>query len=98
MSVCVCCTHLFSFFPLVFVLVNDLFFSLVSRCFCCFLFAVEMRMILLLLFVSFFLLHAFVFYVYRRVLVTKETVDSSRLVLGSDGSGVKEIPSVWFKW
>ena len=30
-SVCVCCTHLFSFFPLAFVLVNDL--SLVSRCF-----------------------------------------------------------------
>ena len=30
-SVCVCCTHLFSFFPLAFVLVNDL--SLVSHCF-----------------------------------------------------------------
>ncbi len=30
-SVCVCCTHLFSFFTLAFVLVNDL--SLVSRCF-----------------------------------------------------------------
>ena len=29
---CVCCTLLFSFFPLAFVLVNDL--SLVSRCFC----------------------------------------------------------------
>ena len=28
---CVCCTHLFSFFTLAFVLVNDL--SLVSRCF-----------------------------------------------------------------
>ena len=32
MSVCVCCTDLFSFFALAFVLVNDL--SLVSRCFC----------------------------------------------------------------
>ena len=31
-SVCVCCTHLFSFFTLVFVLVNDL--SLVSRVSC----------------------------------------------------------------
>ena len=30
-SVCVCCSHLFSFFTLAFVLVNDL--SLVSRCF-----------------------------------------------------------------
>ena len=30
-SVCVCCTHQFSFFTLAFVLVNDL--SLVSRCF-----------------------------------------------------------------
>ena len=30
-SVYVCCTHLFSFFPLAFVLVNDL--SLASRCF-----------------------------------------------------------------
>ena len=28
---CVCCTHLFSFFSLAFVLANDL--SLVSRCF-----------------------------------------------------------------
>jgi len=37
-SVCVCCTHLFSFFTLAFVLVNDL--SLVSCCFlfCCCLF------------------------------------------------------------
>ena len=31
MSVCFCCTHLFSFFTLAFVLANDL--SLVSRCF-----------------------------------------------------------------
>ena len=38
---CVCCTHLFSFFPLVFVLVNDL----VSHCSCCFLFALENRTI-----------------------------------------------------
>ena len=30
-SACVCCTYVFSFFPLAFVLVNDL--SLVSRCF-----------------------------------------------------------------
>ena len=43
---CVCCTHLFSFFPLAVVLVNDLFsgFSLflfwkcVRFCFCCCLF------------------------------------------------------------
>ena len=37
---CVCCTHLFSFFPLAFVLVNDL--SLVSLC----CFVLEMRTIL----------------------------------------------------
>ena len=50
---CVCCTHLFSFFPLAFVLVNDL--SLVSRCF-----ALEMRTILfLLLFVSFCCMHLY---------------------------------------
>ena len=61
---CVCCTHLFSFFPLAFVLVHDL--SLVSR-YCFFL---EMRTILflfLLPFVSFCCMH-FVFYVYCRVL------------------------------
>ena len=49
-SVYVCCTHLFSFFPLAFVLVNELF--LVSRGG----FVLEMRTILflvLLLFVSF---------------------------------------------
>ena len=62
MSVCVCCTHLFSFFTLVLVLVNDL--SLVSRCFLfwkcvrfCFRFCC-----------SFFLLYALVFYVYCRVI------------------------------
>ena len=46
MSVCVCCTHLFSFFPLAFVLVNDLslvscrflFRKCVRFCFCCSLF------------------------------------------------------------
>ena len=48
MSVCVCCTHLFSFFPLAFVWVNDL--SLVSRC--CF-FVLEMRTILFLLLLPF---------------------------------------------
>ena len=54
---CVCCTHLFSFFTLAFVLVNDLF--LVSRCCCCFL---EMRSILfsfLLPFVSFCCKHLY---------------------------------------
>ena len=64
MRECVCCIHIFSFFPLAFVLVNDL--SLVSRCFCFgnaydflknFFFAV-----------CFFLLYALVFYVYCRVL------------------------------
>ena len=61
---CVCCTHLFSFFPLAFVLVNDL--SLVSSCF---LF-LEMRTIFVSVFVAvrFFLLYALVFYVYCRVL------------------------------
>ena len=52
---CVCCSHLFSFFTLAFVLVNDL--SLVSRCF---LFVLEMRTILfsfLLPFVSFCCMH-----------------------------------------
>ena len=55
---CVCCTHPFSFFPLVFVLVNDLF-SGFCVVFCCFLFALEMRTILflLLLFVSFCCMH-----------------------------------------
>ena len=56
MCVCVCCTHLFSFFPLAFVLVNDL--SLVSSCF---LF-LEMRTILflfLLPFVSFCCMHLY---------------------------------------
>ena len=53
---CVCCTHLVSFFPLAFVLVNDL--SLVSRCF----FVLEMRTILflfLLPFVSFCCMHLY---------------------------------------
>ena len=53
-SVYVCCTHLFSFFPLAFVLVNDL--SLVSGCF----FVLEMRTILFLLpFVSFCCMHLY---------------------------------------
>ena len=47
-SVCVCCTYLLSFFPLVFVWLI-IVFSLVSRNFCSFLFALEMRTILLLL-------------------------------------------------
>ena len=62
--VCVCCTHLFSFFPLAFVSVNDLFswFFLV--------FVSEMRTIFVVVVVAvcFFLLYAFVFYVYCRVL------------------------------
>ena len=55
---CVFCTHLFSFFTLAFVLVNDL--SLVSRCF---LFVLEMRTILFSFFVAvcFFLLYALEF-------------------------------------
>ena len=63
MSVCVCCTHLFSFFPLAFVLVNGL--SVVSRCFLfwkcvrfCFRFCCRL----------FLLLYALVFYVYCRVI------------------------------
>ena len=51
--------HLFSFFPLAFVLVNDL--SLVSRCFC---FGNAYDFV----FVCFFLLYALEFYVYCRVL------------------------------
>jgi len=60
-SVYVCCTHLFSFFPLAFVLVNDL--SLVSRCFC---FGNAYDFVFVA--VCFFLLYARVFYVYYRVL------------------------------
>ena len=56
---CVCCTHLFSFFALAFVLVNDLLFCGFS-----FLFVLEMPTILflfLLLFVSFCCMHLFMF-------------------------------------
>ena len=61
MSVYVCCTHLFSFFPLAFVSVNDL--SPVSGCFC---FANAYDFVFVA--VCFFLLYALVFYVYCRVL------------------------------
>ena len=54
---CVCCTHLFSFFPLAFVLVNDLF-SLVSRCFC---FGKAYDFVFVFVAVCFSLLYAFVF-------------------------------------
>ena len=53
---CVCCTHLFLFFTLAFVLINDL--SLVFRC----CFVLEMRTILfsfLLPFVSFCCMHLY---------------------------------------
>ena len=46
---CVCCTHVFSFFPLVFVLVNGLLFSGFSL----FLVALEMLAILSLLLLLF---------------------------------------------
>ena len=60
MSVCVCCTHLFSFFTLAFVLVNDL--SLVS----CFGNAYDFVFVFVA--VCFFLLYALVFCVYCRVI------------------------------
>ena len=60
--VCVCRTHLFSFFPLAFVLVNDL--SLVSLCF---LFWKCVRFCFSFGAVCFFLLYALVFYVYCHV-------------------------------
>ena len=64
---CVCCSHLFSFFPLAFVLVNDL--SLVSLCFfCCFFFGNAYDFVLVFVAVCFFLLYALIFYVYCRVL------------------------------
>ena len=63
MSVCVCCTHLFSFFTLAFVLVNDL--SLVSRCSC---FGNAYDFVFVFVAVCFFLLYALVFYVYCRVI------------------------------
>ena len=61
---CVCCTHLFSFFTLAFVLVNDL--SLVS----CFVVIVVVGNAYDLVFVAvcFFLLYALIFYVCCRVL------------------------------
>ena len=59
-NVCVCCTHLFSFFTLAFVLVNDL--SLVS----CFGNAYDFVFVFVA--VCFFLLYALVFYVYCRVI------------------------------
>ena len=60
---CVCCTHLLSFFPLTFVLVNDL--SVVSRCF---RFGNAYDFVSVFVAVCFFLLYALVFYVYCRVL------------------------------
>ena len=58
---CVCCTHLFSFFPQAFVLVNNL--SLVSPCFfVCFGNAYDFVFVFVA--VCFFLLYALVFYVY----------------------------------
>ena len=62
--VCVCCTHLFSFFPLAFILVNDL--SLVSRC--CFFVLFWKCARLFFVAVCFFLLYALVFYFYCRVI------------------------------
>ena len=60
---CVCCTHLFSFFTLTFVLVNDL--SLVSCCSC---FGNAYDFVFVFVAVCFFLLYALVFYVYCRVI------------------------------
>ena len=53
----------FHFFPLAFVLVNDL--SVVSRCFC---FGKAYDFVFVFVAVCFFLLYALVFYVYCRVL------------------------------
>ena len=74
---CVCCTHLFSFFPLAFVLVNDL--SLVSRCFC---FRNAYGFVFVFVAVCFFLLYALLFYVYCSVLPN---------VLSCTPTGVSEI-------
>ena len=62
-SVGVCCTHLFSFFPLAFVFVNDLFSA-----FSLFLFSNAYDFVFVFVAVCFFLLYARVFYVYCRVL------------------------------
>ena len=60
---CVCCTHLFSFFTLAFVLVNDL--SPVSCCSC---FGNADDFVSVFVAICFFLLYALVFYVYCRVI------------------------------
>ena len=75
---CVCCTHLFSVFPLAFVLVNDLF-----SCFSLFL---EMRTILfLLLFVSFCCMH--LYFMFTAVSYGCSLID----VLSCTPTGVSEI-------
>ena len=56
---CVCCTHLFYFFPQAFVLANDL--SLVSR-------GNAYDFVFVFVAVCLFLLYALVFYVYCRVI------------------------------
>ena len=56
---CVCCTHLFLFFPLAFVLVNDL--SLFLFVFC---FGNAYDFVFVFVAVCFFSLYALVFYVY----------------------------------
>ena len=64
---CVCCTHLFSFLPLVFVLMNYLLFSGFSLFWLflvCFGNAYDFVFVVV---VCFFLLYAFAFYVYCRV-------------------------------
>ena len=63
MSLCVCCTHLFIFFTLAFVLVNDLFWFLVISCF-----GNAYDFVFVFVAVCFFLLYALVFYVYCRVI------------------------------
>ena len=60
---CVFAVPIFIFFPLAFVLVNDL--SLVSRCFC---FGTAYDFVFVSVAVCFFLLCALVFYVYCRIL------------------------------
>ena len=65
-SVCVCCTHLFSFFPLVFVLVNDLLFS-GFLLFLLFLVCFRNVYNFVSVVVCFFLLYAFEFCVYCHV-------------------------------
>ena len=82
MCVCVCCTHLFSFFPLAFVLVNDL--SLASRCFC---FGNAYDFVFVFVAVCFFLLYALCIICLLPCLTRCSFID----VLSCTPTGVSEI-------